>query len=212
MIERLASRCADKNLVVKCIPTSVKTKELIKQYGLCLTSLDEHPVIDVAIDGADEVDEDFVAIKGGGACATQEKIVASVAKNFIIVADYRKNSSNLGDNWKRGIPIDVIPNAVNVVRHKISEIFNVPIERIPIRIDPKTNKPVVTDDGNIVIDWIFKTSDKENIQSTDWKTIAKRIKLITGVVEIGLFTDLVKAAYFGNSDGTVVKREVSTSV
>lgn len=164
-------------------------------------------MIDVAIDGADEVDNDFVTIKGGGACATQEKIVASVSKRFIIVADHRKNSLNLGDNWKRGIPIDVIPNAVTVVRHRISQTFNVPIDKIPIRLDSKTNKPVITDDGNYVIDWIFGTNDKENVQISDWRNIAKTVKLMTGVVDIGLFIDVVKVAYFGNIDHSVTKRE-----
>ena len=77
--------------------------------GLILVSLDQYPVLDLDIDGADEVDKDLNLIKGGGGCLVQEKIVAYNAKKLVIIADFRKKSDLLGENWKRGIPIEVIP-------------------------------------------------------------------------------------------------------
>jgi len=118
-VERLAERVNNENLKIVCIPTSFQARQLIVQHNLTLTDLERHPELDVAIDGADEVDKDFVCIKGGGGCQTQEKIVASCAKNFIIIADNRKDSKCLGDNWDKGVPIEVVPLAYQPVINKI---------------------------------------------------------------------------------------------
>ena len=80
--------------------------------------------IKIGIDGADEVDNDFNLIKGGGGCLTQEKIVASVCDDFVIVADDRKNSQKLGEKWTKGLPIEVIPLAMNVVKRSIENQFS----------------------------------------------------------------------------------------
>ena len=82
---------------------------LIVEGGLTLGDLSRYPDIDVDIDGADEVDDNLTLIKGGGGCHVQEKIVASCAKKLVIVADYRKDSHLLGEKWKKGIPLEVIP-------------------------------------------------------------------------------------------------------
>lgn len=96
-VERLAERVRNEKLNVTCVPTSFQATQLIREHGLRLSDLVVHNELDIAIDGADEVDADLVLIKGGGACLLQEKIVASAAKEFIVIADYRKNSSQLGD-------------------------------------------------------------------------------------------------------------------
>lgn len=202
VLDRLVFRCREKNLSIKCIPTSLQAKQLIYDYRLPITELDCEPSIDVAIDGADEVDEKFVAIKGGGACLAQEKVIASAAKKFFVVADYRKNSKSLGENWSRGIPIEVLPMACNHVRHHICRMFEADLADINVRIGKEKVGPVVTDNGNFIIDWKFKFDSS----SANWKTISDKVKLIPGVVETGIFEGIIKAAYFGQADGTVLKR------
>jgi len=81
--------------------------QLIVQNGLKLSNLSINPDIDVAIDGADEVDKNLNCIKGGGGCHAQEKAVASCAKKFVVVADYRKQAEFLGTQWRKGVPIEV---------------------------------------------------------------------------------------------------------
>ena len=85
--------------------------QLIIEHGLLLSDLERTPELDLAIDGADEVDEKLTLIKGGGGCLLQEKIVVNAAKEFVVVADYRKNSGALGQQWKKGVPIEVLPLA-----------------------------------------------------------------------------------------------------
>ncbi|CAN8024458.1 unnamed protein product, partial [Ixodes persulcatus] len=88
-VEHLARRIKENNWKISCVPTSFQAKELIRKYNLVMTDLEESPDLDVAIDGADEVDAKLTLIKGGGGCLTQEKVIASCAKHFIVVADYR---------------------------------------------------------------------------------------------------------------------------
>ncbi|KAK2150415.1 hypothetical protein LSH36_406g02001 [Paralvinella palmiformis] len=138
------------------------------------------------IDGADEVDLNIDLIKGGGGCLTQEKIVASCAKKLVIVADYRKASDKLGSSWKMGIPLEVIPLAYKPIIYRLRELLGG---------DPG---PVVSDNGNFIVDWVF-----DDRKAYDWLQINNRIKLIPGVIETGLFINMATTAYFGNSDGTI---------
>ncbi|XP_045406008.1 ribose-5-phosphate isomerase isoform X1 [Lemur catta] len=127
-VQRIAERVKQENLNLVCIPTSFQARQLILQYGLTLSDLDRHPEIDLAIDGADEVDADLNLIKGGGGCLTQEKIVAGYASRFIVIADFRKDSKNLGDQWHKGIPIEVIPMAYVPVSRAVSQKFGGVVE------------------------------------------------------------------------------------
>jgi len=108
-VKRIAELNNENDLDLKCIPTSFQAYNLIIDNGLNMVSIDMYPVIDLDIDGADEIDENLNAIKGGGGCLVQEKIIASISKNFVLIADYRKDSKNFGENWKKGIPIEIIP-------------------------------------------------------------------------------------------------------
>jgi ribose 5-phosphate isomerase A len=105
-------------------------------------------VIDVTIDGADEVDLQLNCIKGGGACQLQEKIVAFAAKKFVIIADYRKESSKLGEQWVQGVPIEVVPMAYVPLMNKLKEFGGAPV----LRMAKNKAGPVVTDNGNFVLD------------------------------------------------------------
>ncbi|XP_078080173.1 ribose-5-phosphate isomerase [Mustelus asterias] len=195
-VDRIAKRVQDENLKIVCVPTSFQARQLILQHQLTLSDLDRHPELDVAIDGADEVDSDLNLIKGGGGCLTQEKIVAACAKEFIVVADYRKDSKSLGEKWKKGVPIEVIPMAYVPVTKAIAAKFGGAAE---LRMAVNKAGPVVTDNGNFILDWKF-----DNI--SDWKNVNIDIKMIPGVVETGLFIGMAERVYFGLEDGSVCFR------
>ncbi|XP_043998871.1 ribose-5-phosphate isomerase isoform X3 [Gambusia affinis] len=122
-VDRLAERVRQEKLNIVCVPTSFQARQLILQHGLVLSDLERHPELDVAIDGADEVDAELTLIKGGGGCLTQEKIVAGNSKCFVVIADYRKDSRALGEQWKKGVPIEVIPMAYVPVSRVIAKRF-----------------------------------------------------------------------------------------
>ncbi|XP_036604327.1 ribose-5-phosphate isomerase [Trichosurus vulpecula] len=196
-VQRIAERVKQENLNVVCIPTSFQARQLILQNGLPLSDLDRHPELDLAIDGADEVDADLNLIKGGGGCLTQEKIVAGYAKCFIVIADYRKDSKNLGDHWLKGIPIEVIPMAYVPVTRALSRMFGGVAE---LRMAERKAGPVVTDNGNFLLDWKFDRVHK-------WSEVNTAIKMIPGVVDTGLFINMAEKVYFGMEDGSVTVRE-----
>ncbi|EOA98555.1 Ribose-5-phosphate isomerase [Anas platyrhynchos] len=186
-----SERVKEENLAIVCIPTSFQARQLILQNGLTLSDLDRHPELDVAIDGADEVDSNLNLIKGGGGCLTQEKIVAGYAKCFIVIADYRKKSESLGEQWKKGIPIEVIPMAYVPVTRALTKNFGGAAE---LRMAVSKAGPVVTDNGNFILDWKF---DKVH----EWSEVNTAIKMIPGVVETGLFINMAEVVYFGMEDG-----------
>ncbi|BGP16999.1 hypothetical protein JCM10213_006695 [Rhodosporidiobolus nylandii] len=180
------------------IPTGFQSKELIVKAGLNLGDVDQFPSIDVTIDGADEVDDELNAIKGGGACQLREKVLAEAATHFIIVADSRKDSKVLGTNWKQGVPIEVAPFAWAKVFVNLQKMG---CEDPKLRMGKMKAGPVVTDNGNFVIDAVFSEP-----YMRDPAELLHRIKMLTGVLEVGLFTGMAEAAYFGYPDGTVMAR------
>jgi ribose 5-phosphate isomerase A len=206
VLERLKEKCLKDNLTVKCIPTSFQAKQLIYDYQLPIGEIEANPILDVTIDGADEVDENFVAIKGGGACLAQEKVIAFAAKKFVVVADYRKNSRFLCQNWTKGIPIETLPMACNAVRHHVAQKLNVKLSDLQVRIGKEKAGPVITDNGNFVVDWKYDRARGGDKTASEWKAVSDTIKLIPGVVETGLFVDMIQAAYFGQTDGSVLKK------
>ncbi|KAK9900234.1 ribose 5-phosphate isomerase [Cystobasidium minutum MCA 4210] len=199
VVDRLLEQGEEANKKRWFVPTGFQSKELIVNAGLKLGDVDQFPVIDVTIDGADDVDWALNAIKGGGACHLREKVLAEAAEEFIIVADYRKNNMILGQSWKQGIPIETPPFAY-------SKVFD-NLERIPgcmvaqLRMGQAKAGPVVTDNGNFVIDAPFDEAHMREPES-----LLVKIKMLTGVVEVGLFCGMAKAAYFGKADGSVTVR------
>ncbi|CAD6233763.1 GSCOCG00007260001-RA-CDS [Cotesia congregata] len=194
-VNRIAEKVKIDGINVVCVPTSFQSRQLIIDNNLTLGDLDKYPKLDCVIDGADEVDGDKTLIKGGGGCLLQEKIVASCTDNLIIIADYTKNSIKLGQQYKKGIPIEVIPMGYAPIKNKIQDIYG---GAVNIRMAIAKAGPVVTDNGNFILDWIFPDNLDES-----WNTINNEIKLIPGVVEIGLFVKMAKKIYFGMPDGTV---------
>jgi len=201
VVERLAARVRSENLNILCIPTSFQANQLIAQAGLKKTDLTNHPVIDVTIDGADEVDSELNCIKGGGGCHTQEKIVAACSRLFVVVADYRKDSKTLGLQWKKGVPIEVIPLSYVPLKEKFLQLG---AKRADLRMAVNKAGPVVTDNGNFIIDVDFGLI-------TDVSSLNTKLSLIPGVVETGLFPGMAVKAFFGNEDGSVTSRTAPSS-
>lgn len=197
-VQRLAERVKHEKLNLICIPTSFQARQLIIQNALTLGDLEQTPKIDCAIDGADEVDADMVLIKGGGGCLLQEKIVASCAQQLVIIADYTKNSKKLGEQYKKGIPIEVIPMAYVPIRDRISSSYG---GNLTLRMAVAKAGPVVTDSGNFILDWQFPSAESFN-----WNKVNQDIVMIPGVVETGLFVKMASRAFFGLADGSVIER------
>lgn len=198
-VNRLAERVRNEKLEVVCVPTSFQAQQLIIQNDLQLGTLDRFPLLDLSIDGADEVDENMVLIKGGGGCMLQEKIVASCAKNLIIIADYTKNSKNLGDQYKKGIPIEVAPLAYVPISNRLCKKFG---GKANLRMAVAKAGPCVTDNGNFILDWHFDTERAYN-----WDEVNNELLKIPGVIETGLFVNMATKVYYGMADGGVKCQE-----
>ncbi|VVC37731.1 Hypothetical protein CINCED_3A013985 [Cinara cedri] len=173
-IQRLAQRVKDESLAVVCVPTSYQARQLIIDHNLPLGNLDTHPILDCTIDGADEIETGtLTCIKGGGGCLTQEKIVASCSKQLIIVADGEKEVSNLGEKWKKGVPIEVIPMAYKPIQQKIETKYG---GEAILRMSADKAGPLVTDNGNFLLDWVFP-----NVKYC-WSSVHNYLKLIPGML------------------------------
>jgi len=215
------------------IPTGYQSKQLISNAGLIplpFDSLPDDAQLDIAFDGADEVDEDLNCIKGGGACLFQEKLVAMRAKEFICVADHRKLKSRLLTTWPT-IPIEVAPLAARQVIGELRKLGS-PQPFIREGLVSKAG-PIKTDQDFFIVDAPFPQlltagdvaagkdgSGKNGVWEV--QALAKAIKGINGVLEVGIFSGLtgpeamkfgVKggqrpvACYFGMQDGTVTVRK-----
>jgi ribose 5-phosphate isomerase A len=163
------------------VPTSFQAEVLAREYGIPLTTLDVIDRIDIAIDGADEVDPQKNLIKGGGAAHTREKIVDALADFFLVVVDSGKLVEKLGSTFL--LPVEVIPMAVHPVMRALAKLGGKPELRMGIR----KAGPVVTDQGNLVIDVKFEAIANP-------AELEKTINNLPGVLENGLFvgvTDLV---------------------
>ncbi len=167
------------------IPTSVQTADLARSVGIPLTTLDEHPEIDVTIDGADELDPQLRLIKGGGGALLREKVVASASKRMIVVADSGKVVPVLG---KFPLPVEVISFARTVVEKRIVTLGASP----KLRTKPD-GSPYLTDNGNPILDCSFR-------QIADASALALALSNIPGIVEHGLFIGLASMALIGRGD------------
>ncbi len=174
-------------LDVKAVVTSYQSEMLAIEAGIPLTSLSEHPTLDIAIDGVDQINEDFIAIKGGGAAQTREKVVSHCAKRFVIVADESKLTVDL-DHF---VPVEVLPYAREYVKTQLLALGATPV----IRMASKKDGPVVTDNGNFVIDAAFGKME-------DPVGIGGFISGCVGVVEHGIFNN-VDEVYVGRKNGSV---------
>jgi len=169
------------------IPTSYQSEMLAINCGIPLTSLAQNPVVDIALDGADQVDKDLFVIKGGGAAHTNEKIVACSAKRFVVLVDQKK----VVDILNHPVPLEVMPNALELVKKAVLELGGNPVLRMAARKDG----PVITDNGNFVVDADFG-------EIRDPVQLGLELSNCVGVVEHGIFWN-VDEVYVGMSDGGI---------
>ncbi len=169
---------------IKGVPTSFQAIVLARQYGIPLVTLDEIDKIDIAIDGADEVDPQKNLIKGGGAAHTQEKVVDSLADLFVVVVDSGKLVDRLNSTFL--LPVEVIPMAVSPVMKAIVKLGGKP----QLRMGVKKAGPVVTDQGNLVIDVKFDAINNP-------AELEKTLNNIPGVLENGLFVGVADIIMVG---------------
>ncbi|MFM1842678.1 MAG: Ribose 5-phosphate isomerase [Cyanobacteriota bacterium] len=166
------------------IPTSFQAEVLARRYGIPLTTLDVVDRIDIAIDGADEVDPQKNLIKGGGAAHTREKIVDALAESFLVVVDSGKLVDQLGSTFL--LPVEVIPMALTPVMRALATLGGKP----ELRMGVKKAGPVVTDQGNLVIDVKFDAIP-------DPAGLEKTINNLPGVLENGLFVGVADVVLVG---------------
>ncbi len=188
IIKELGEKIRTEGLQILGVPTSHQAMMLGVRCGVPMTTLNEHPQLDLALDGADQIDRDLNLIKGRGGALTREKIVASAAKQVVIVADETKFVEKLGAN--HAIPIEILPFALPTVIVKLQALKGKPI----LREGGGKVGPVVTDNGNFIVDVDF--GPVNNVKELD-----SQLKLVSGVIETGLFVGMADFVYLGKPDG-----------
>ncbi|HIH36759.1 MAG TPA: ribose-5-phosphate isomerase RpiA [Methanocellales archaeon] len=173
------------------IPTSHQTELLSIQAGIPLTTLWEHPVVDIAIDGADQVDSMLNCVKGQGAAHTREKIMASSASRFVVIVD----ESKMVDVLNCPVPLEVLPYALRLVELQVTKFGGVP----RLRAARKKDGPVITDNGNFVLDVDFG-------EIMDPKELDAHLSNIVGVIGHGIFTN-VDEVHVGRKSGVEVLKK-----
>ncbi|MDJ0848166.1 MAG: ribose-5-phosphate isomerase RpiA [Myxococcota bacterium] len=167
---------------ITCVATSVRTQELATRLGLEVVTPDDLVHLDVAIDGADEVDPDFNLVKGGGGAHTREKVVAAMADRFIVVVDESKLVETLG---AFGLPIEALPFAPGVVADRVRALG----------ASELVTRPEPSDNGNVLMDARFAAID-------DPAGLAARLSAIPGLVEHGIFVrEMVERVVIAGSEG-----------
>jgi len=192
MIKSLADEIRSGKLKnIKGVATSFQSEVLALELDIPLIDLASVSQIDLAIDGADEVDPGFQLIKGGGACHVREKLVASKANKLLIVVDETKLVQNLNQSFP--LPVEVLPNAWKQVQELISGMNG----NSTLRMATKKAGPVVTDQGNLILDVLFHDGIR-NPKHTEMS-----INNIPGVLENGLFVDLADKVLVGKIDNGI---------
>ena len=192
MIKSLADEIRSGKLKnIRGVATSFQSEVLALELGIPLIDLTSVSEIDLAIDGADEVDPGFQLIKGGGACHVREKLVASKANELLIVVDETKIVQNLNKSFP--LPVEVLPNAWKQVKEVLSKMKG----NSTLRMANKKAGPVVTDQGNLILDVFFNEGIKKP------KEIEMSINNIPGVLENGLFVDLTDKVLVGKIENNI---------
>ena len=187
----ILARRVYEGLKVSGIPTSIATEAHARALGLPLTDLSAHPSLDLTIDGSDEVDPARNLIKGGGAALFREKVLAAASDRLIVVVDSTKLVTRLGST--RGIPVEVLPFATGACIRQIAEMGGEAIVRT------KNESPVVTDNGNWVLDVTFDAEAMANPRALD-----TAMRAIPGVIITGLFWSFDATVVVGTQGGTEI--------
>ena len=193
MIEALAVKIKSGEIKdVVGVTTSFQGEVLASELGIPLKSLSSVSTIDLAIDGADEVDPKFQLIKGGGACHVQEKLVAALAKKFIVVVDSTKLVKKLNLDFK--LPVEVLPSAWKQVQKTLHDLGG----KGNLRMAQKKAGPIVTDQGNLILDLSFSNGIDQP------ELLESQINNIPGVLENGLFVNLTDQVLVGKVENDEV--------
>ena len=184
-IAELGKKAEREHLRIHAVPTSYQAFMLAVENGIQITTLNEHPALDLTIDGADQIDRNLNLIKGMGGALTREKIVASASEKVIIIADETKKVSTLGEK-NHPVPLEVMQFAIAPVMRKIGEIGGRPA----LREGKGKVGPVTTDNGNILIDAYFGPIHEP-------AEIEAKLKSVPGIVETGLFVQMADVIYLG---------------
>jgi ribose 5-phosphate isomerase A len=190
-IEKLGKRIETEEISIMGVPTSYQSFYLAMNSKITITTLDEHNV-DIAVDGADEVDPELNLIKGGGAAHTLEKIVDESAKQFIVIVDESKIVTELGSF---PVPVEIIPNATRTVKDHLIDMEGFPTLRMAERKDG----PVVTDNGNFIYDVKFNIKNPKKLET--------ELNTIPGVVENGIFSQIVDQVIVGKDSGIEILKK-----
>ena len=168
------------------IPTSEDSRRLAQDVGIQLTTLEQHPRIDVTVDGADEVSPDLDLIKGLGGALVREKVVAHASERVVIIVDEQKLVPRLGT--KTVIPIEVVPFAVACVLRQLHELGGTAAVR------QRNGIPFVSDNANNIVDWNHGGID-------DPAKLEKQLKSITGIVDSGIFSKTATSVIVAGAQG-----------
>ncbi|MCK4718780.1 MAG: ribose 5-phosphate isomerase A [Thermoplasmata archaeon] len=190
-VRRIAERMREEEMDIIGIPTSEATASLARELDIPISVLEEHPVVDLTIDGADEVDPNLQLIKGLGGALVREKIVAAATKREIIVVDDRKMVPFLGS--RSPLPVEVVPFCWQSTRRLVETVGCRPMLRENVA---KVGGDVVytTDNGNYILDCDFERIDHPH-------DIEVRLNNMPGVVENGLFLDIASVVIIGYDNG-----------
>ena len=183
-------RLVREGLSIRGVPTSTATERMARGLGIPLIDMNDAAAIDITLDGADEVDPDFNMIKGGGGALTREKLVALASTKRVILVDETKLVSRLGAS--RLLPVEVLPFAWQMSARLLSELGCGVILRL------NGEMPFVTDNGNHILDCDFGPIE-------DAKALEKRIKLLPGVIDCGLFIGIADSLVIGFDDRVEVR-------
>ena len=188
MIEELGRRVREEDLRIQGIPTSFDASVQARKNAIPTVTPDDVDRVDIAVDGADEVDPDMNLIKGRGAAHLREKIVDGMADRFIVIVDESKLVDRLGS--KCPVPLEVLPMAVRPVLRAVEALGGEPVLRMAVQKDG----PVITDQGNMVVDARFDgIDDPVGMEST--------LNNIPGILENGLFVGLATEVLVGSISG-----------
>jgi ribose 5-phosphate isomerase A len=204
-VERVGEKLKSGELKdIIAIPTSIRTKEQAEGLGIPLVTLDTHSKLDVAIDGADEVDPELNLTKGGGGALFREKIVEVCADKFIVIVDESKIVDGLGPGFP--IPVEIVPFCHEHTMRVIADLPSCKGMCKPVlRMGSSTNNKIdgdeiaITDNGNYIVDLHFEKPIKDPV------TMGNELKNVVGVVEHGLFCNMASAVIIAGSDGISVK-------
>ena len=193
-LEAIGRRVQDDGLDVRGVPTSFAAERLARRHGIPLTTLDDDPQLDLAIDGADEVDETMSLIKGRGGAHAREKVVAAQANRFVVVADPTKEVEQLGT--KQPLPVEVLPMATTPVSQALRDRGADP----ELRLADAKDGPVVSDQGLWIVDAYFPDG------IADPAALNQFLNARPGVLDHGLFLDIATDVLIGHPDGTTTHR------